>query len=209
MAEDPGHRSIADQHEDRLFGWACNVARIFPVFNPALQRTIMRWYPGRQRCDRSYRVFPSARTVRFNEMEYEVPVGGGVSCFREVVALLRKQRLTDCFPVEFRRVKRDSYGSVHSTNVIVFPFLFINIFGSLRSVVSFGRAAVLEIRRQTALGKAAYVDGVATRKAVSALEGFLSPSRAVGSGAKIREFVRRAVVGRPKTLGRMGEFSTD
>jgi FAD-linked oxidoreductase len=107
LAAESGQQSSADQHEDRLFGWACQAARVFPVFNPALQRLIMRWYPGRERCDRAYRVFPSARTVRFNEMEYEVPAEAGVSCFREIVTVLRKQRLTDCFPLEFRRVKRD------------------------------------------------------------------------------------------------------
>ena len=108
VADDAGNRSIADEREDRLFGWLCNFVRAFPVFNPVLQRTAMRWYPGRERCDRSYRVFPSARTVRFNEMEYEVPAAAGVDCFREIASILRKRRLVDCFPLEFRRVKKDS-----------------------------------------------------------------------------------------------------
>jgi FAD/FMN-containing dehydrogenase len=82
--------------------------RLFPAINPWLQRFAMRWYPGRERRDRSYRVFPSARTVRFNEMEYELPVAAGVECYREVLEVVRRQRLPVCFPLEFRRVKGDS-----------------------------------------------------------------------------------------------------
>lgn len=97
-----------DQSEDRLFRWAVNFARIFPALNPWLQRTAMRWYPGRTRSGISSHIFPSARTVRFNEMEYEVPAERGVACYREVLEAVRRHRMTVYFPLEFRRVRGDS-----------------------------------------------------------------------------------------------------
>lgn len=106
--ETPAGLSMADQREDMLFRWACDLVRLFPSLIPFVQRTAMRWYPGRERRDLSYRVFPSARTVRFNEMEYEVPVEVGVACYREIVELLRRERMAVCFPLEFRRVKGDA-----------------------------------------------------------------------------------------------------
>lgn len=106
--EKPVGPSTSDQSEDRLFRWAIHFARFVPAVNPWLQRTAMRWYPGRERCDISSRIFPSARTVRFNEMEYEIPAESGVACYREVLEAVRRHRMPVYFPLEFRRVRRDS-----------------------------------------------------------------------------------------------------
>ena len=106
--ESPVRPSTSDQSEDRLFRWAVNFARVFPALNPWMQQTAMRWYPGRTRSDISSRIFPSARTVRFNEMEYEIPAESGVECYREVLQAVRQHRMPVYFPLEFRRVRGDS-----------------------------------------------------------------------------------------------------
>jgi FAD-linked oxidoreductase len=57
--------------------------------------------------DDSYRVYANVRDVRFNEMEYSVPVEAGPACLREILALVREQNLNSYFPLEYRYVKAD------------------------------------------------------------------------------------------------------
>ena len=92
---------------ETLFRLMCNLGRWFPRLNPAMQRAAMQWYPGQERSDRAYRVFPSQRSVRFNEMEYEVPEQAGPACMRELVTTVRQQRAAVSFPIEYRHVQGD------------------------------------------------------------------------------------------------------
>jgi FAD/FMN-containing dehydrogenase len=55
----------------------------------------------------SHEIFPSPRTVRFNEMEYAVPAANGVDCIREVADVIRRRNIAGVFPIEFRFVKAD------------------------------------------------------------------------------------------------------
>lgn len=57
--------------------------------------------------DVSYRVFPSPRDVRFNEMEYAVPVERGVDCLRELRAFIEGRKIRVHFPIEYRVVAAD------------------------------------------------------------------------------------------------------
>lgn len=57
--------------------------------------------------DYSHRVFPSPRDVRFNEMEYAVPVERGVECLRELRAFIEGRKIRVHFPIEFRAVAAD------------------------------------------------------------------------------------------------------
>ncbi len=55
----------------------------------------------------SHESFPSARPVRYNEMEYAVPAGSGADCINEIVAMIRKRKIATGFPLEFRTVAAD------------------------------------------------------------------------------------------------------
>lgn len=57
--------------------------------------------------DASHRVFPSPRDVRFNEMEYAVPVERGVDCLRELRAFIEARKIRVHFPIEYRVVAGD------------------------------------------------------------------------------------------------------
>jgi len=61
----------------------------------------------RRRVGPAYRIFPSERTVKFEEMEYELPRANGWPALREVIAWIRKRRLPVTFPFEFRLVAAD------------------------------------------------------------------------------------------------------
>ncbi len=55
----------------------------------------------------SYRIFANTRTVRWNEMEYQVPAEAGPDCLREILTTIKKERLNSWFPLEYRYVKGD------------------------------------------------------------------------------------------------------
>ena len=100
-----GERVSADQ---RVFQYGCQVARAVPALSAPLQRFFTRASMGASTRSRwSHEIFPSARNVRFNEMEYAVPAANGADCIREIAEAIRSQRVPGCFPLEFRFVKAD------------------------------------------------------------------------------------------------------
>jgi FAD/FMN-containing dehydrogenase len=61
----------------------------------------------RERVDDSWRIFPTLRENRFNEMEYSLPAERGVGCFLEVRELMRRKHTGLAWPVEYRTVAAD------------------------------------------------------------------------------------------------------
>jgi FAD/FMN-containing dehydrogenase len=61
----------------------------------------------RERVGDSWRIFPTVRENRFNEMEYAVPAERGVECFREVRELMRRKHTQVAWPVEYRTLAAD------------------------------------------------------------------------------------------------------
>jgi FAD/FMN-containing dehydrogenase len=55
----------------------------------------------------AYRIFPSDRTIRFEEMEYELPRANGMATLKEAIAYIRKKRMPIAFPFEFRLTAGD------------------------------------------------------------------------------------------------------
>ncbi len=92
---------------ETVFWLACKIAHGIPATDGAMQSLVMKLYSATDRVDRSYRIFPSARNVRFNEMEYEVPAESGPECVKEVLAAVRKSGVTTLFPLEYRYVAAD------------------------------------------------------------------------------------------------------
>jgi FAD-linked oxidoreductase len=78
---------------------------------PSSARTVARFSSRMmsegQYADASHRVFPSPRDVRFNEMEYAVPVERGVDCLREIRAFIESNNIRVHFPLEYRVVAAD------------------------------------------------------------------------------------------------------
>lgn len=105
---DPPEASVHGKDlPDGIFQFCCDVGARFPAIIPLLQRTMMRVSNDGHRAGPAYRVFPSERTVRFEEMEYEVPLANGFAALREAIARIRKDRLPVTFPFEFRAVAAD------------------------------------------------------------------------------------------------------
>lgn len=88
--------------------WAISeAARLIPGAARPLARLSARYMSEGEHADHSHRVFPSPRDVRFNEMEYAVPVERGIDCLRELRAFIERDRVRVHFPIEYRVVAGD------------------------------------------------------------------------------------------------------
>jgi FAD-linked oxidoreductase len=86
---------------------ACSVARTVPATVPAISRASVRLWGDREFTDRSHRVFATARSVRFREMEYALPAENVRPAFDELRALIRDRGWRISFPVEVRFAAAD------------------------------------------------------------------------------------------------------
>lgn len=65
-------------------------------------------YIREERIDRSYRIFPSERTIKFNETEFAVPAANGPDCLRELRHLMQTQFPEVLWPIEYRTLAADT-----------------------------------------------------------------------------------------------------
>jgi len=102
-----GSRRATDIDE-RPFRLACEMGRRAPFLIPSLQRLMMRLSskPSR-RVGPAWRIFPGERTIRFEEMEYELPRADGLPTLMEAIGYIRRRKLPVAFPFEFRLVAGD------------------------------------------------------------------------------------------------------
>ena len=57
--------------------------------------------------DWSYRIFPSERNLRFNEMEFALPAAHGPDCVREIRRLMQTKYPEIVWPIEYRTLGAD------------------------------------------------------------------------------------------------------
>ncbi len=93
--------------ENTLLDFAANTVRQHPWSNPGLQHLLGMFVSDSSRVGPSWKIYPSTRAVRFNEMEYQVPATVGMQACEEVMAAMRQHRLDVFFPLEFRYVAAD------------------------------------------------------------------------------------------------------
>jgi FAD-linked oxidoreductase len=90
-----------------LYRGTCAVGRAVPALVPRINRIADRLTGHREYTDLSHRVFTTARTVRFHEMEYALPREQVPEALREVRALIEKRRWRISFPLEVRSAAAD------------------------------------------------------------------------------------------------------
>ena len=91
----------------QIFGAINEMLPYAPWLLGSAHRLFSRLMPGPGRARWSHELFPSPRSIRFNEMEYAIPYERAKDCLCEVVELIRKRRLNTGFPLEFRTVAAD------------------------------------------------------------------------------------------------------
>ena len=101
-AEDTPRPKRGGLDEEAIFKFCCDLSRAAPALTGPLQRFMMWATSPLHRIGPAYRIFPSSRNVRFEEMEYELPRAAGMPALREAIGWIRQQRLPVTFPFEFR-----------------------------------------------------------------------------------------------------------
>jgi FAD/FMN-containing dehydrogenase len=93
---------------------ACALKALQPVSDPQTALTPAPMAEGRlarymkpERIDWSYRIFPSERTLKFNEMEFAVPAEDGPACVREIRQLMQTKHADVIWPIEYRTLHSD------------------------------------------------------------------------------------------------------
>lgn len=104
--ECPAPDSTSDTDE-KAFDLYCRSAHRLPRTVPVLQRQIMKRIKKEERRGPAYAIFPSDRSTRFEEMEYEFSGNAGMDALEEVTAWIRAKKLPIAFPFEYRTVAGD------------------------------------------------------------------------------------------------------
>ena len=98
------HMTDIDDEPFRAFCEACTAT---PSLTASIQPQLVPPGVKQRRVGPAYQIFPSDRTVRFEEMEYELPRANGWPALREVIAWIRRRELPVTFPFEFRLAAAD------------------------------------------------------------------------------------------------------
>ncbi len=91
--------------DETVFRLACELTAAAPGFAPTLQKLMTRGSGGgrvQRRVGPAWRIFPSERTVRFEEMEYELPREAGLPALKAAIDWIRAGERPVAFPFEFR-----------------------------------------------------------------------------------------------------------
>lgn len=99
-------RQRSDMSE-KSFRRMCDMGAVVPMLVPMLQRSAMKAPMRGRRRGPAHVIFPSDRTVRFEEMEYELPEADGLAALQDVVGWIRRKRVPVSFPFEYRTVAAD------------------------------------------------------------------------------------------------------
>jgi FAD/FMN-containing dehydrogenase len=93
---------------------ACAMKALNPTDGPIGEIAPPLSAPGRlgryltpERVDWSHRIFPSERTLLFNEMEFAVPEEAGPECLRAIRDLMRTRYPEVIWPIEYRTLHAD------------------------------------------------------------------------------------------------------
>jgi FAD-linked oxidoreductase len=86
---------------------ACDLAAAFPGLAPRLQRLLTSAIGASSRAAPAHVIFPSERSTKFEEMEYEIPAAAGPDALRAAIGEVRRRGFPIIFPFEFRAVAAD------------------------------------------------------------------------------------------------------
>lgn len=99
-----GERRKADEY---VFAGVNELLRYMPGLMKPAHKLFSTFMPKKQKVRWSHEVYPTARTVRFNEMEYAVPYEKGTQAIQEIVEMIRNKKINTGFPIECRTVAAD------------------------------------------------------------------------------------------------------
>ncbi len=94
--------------ENYVFMGLCELARLVPQLNRSVSRFSAQFLGESTKVSDSHLVYATPRYVRFNEMEYNVPLSAYQEVIKEVMQVVNSGRYAIHFPIENRFVKGDN-----------------------------------------------------------------------------------------------------
>jgi FAD/FMN-containing dehydrogenase len=93
--------------ENYAYKLLAETARVFPSFNQTVCNISAALIPTVRKVYHSHKVYATTRLVRFNEMEYNVPLDAFEEVFKEMKKTITHRKFNIHFPIEHRVVKAD------------------------------------------------------------------------------------------------------
>ena len=93
--------------ENYVFKILCELARLVPSLNPAVSKLSVGSIPNIRKVYHSHKVYATQRLVRFNEMEYNIPLEAHGEVLRAIIKKVNNGKFDVHFPIENRVVKKD------------------------------------------------------------------------------------------------------
>ncbi len=84
-----------------------DVAGFLPSVRRDLAQAAFKDFPPEEAVDEGWKLLSNERPVRFNEMEYHLPLDAQMPALREVIAAIEKHRPDVFFPIEARVIDAD------------------------------------------------------------------------------------------------------
>lgn len=99
--------------ENTAFGLLCRYSRMFPSQAKKVSRLCGKLISDVHIINHSHLVFATPRTIKFNEMEYNIPIEHFEAAIQEVMDTIEAQQFQVHFPIECR--------FVHSDDIMISP----------------------------------------------------------------------------------------
>ncbi|MGI2297234.1 D-arabinono-1,4-lactone oxidase [Paenibacillus sp. GXUN7292] len=88
--------------ENKLFGCLSSLCRAFPPLSATVSRISASSVPVSTKASYSHQVFATQRLVKFNEMEYSIPVEAMEDTINEMRSAMNREKFHVHFPIECR-----------------------------------------------------------------------------------------------------------
>lgn len=94
--------------ENYTFKMLCNIAKVFPTLNVGISKFSSIFLSNSIKIKENKDVYATPRLVKFNEMEYNVPLEAYKDCFNDIKKLVNSKKFAIHFPIENRFVQKDN-----------------------------------------------------------------------------------------------------
>lgn len=93
--------------ENWIFGFLSTLCRMFPKLSKSVSKLSASGIPSIEKIGASHHIYATPRLVRFNEMEYFIPIEHMEAVLCEISETIEREKFAVHFPIECRFVKGD------------------------------------------------------------------------------------------------------
>ena len=95
--------------EAQVMRVAGKISKYLPFLTPKINRYMSSQMNPSQLYGHPHIINANYREAKFNEMEFAIPVEHGIQCLREILSLMKRNRLYTAWPIQIRFIKSDDF----------------------------------------------------------------------------------------------------